>query len=161
MGWVRSAYGRTRLYREIGRFLDEAPARIAIVAPADDAVASLAPPLTAMLWRIVDRSAFDEQLHALANRLREPVATIELSAVPAARLADRLLEARLHGALPILVPSEGAPFDSRLLDGGGLVVAFGTSLADAGLPLWAPPELAANEPVETEPEAAASSTAPA
>ena len=139
MGWVRSAYGRTWLYREIGRFLDEAPARIALIAPHADAVVSLAPPVTATLWRISDRSALDEHLRALANRLREAVATIELGAVAAARLADRVLEARLHGALPIIVPSDAAPFDPRSISGGALVVAFGSAFPDSALPLWAPP----------------------
>jgi hypothetical protein len=77
------------------------------------------------------------------------VAAIDMSTLPVARLqavlAARLLEARLLGALPIVVPSEASPFEPRVVE-GPLLVALGASLRPEwrALPSWpgadAPPQ---------------------
>jgi hypothetical protein len=51
MGWLRTSRGRTRLRGVIGRFLDEAPPRITLVTPAEDAIASVSPPSAVAAWR--------------------------------------------------------------------------------------------------------------
>jgi hypothetical protein len=144
LGWLRSSRGRTRLRGVVGRFLDEASPRVVLVEPTGDAVTALTPPAGPALWRVRDRAAVPQQAHDLANRLGAPVATIDMDRLPATRrggvLAARLLEARLHGAFPIIVPSEVAAFPPHVLDGPAFIAlfAFGTSvLPDGGaLPVW-------------------------
>jgi hypothetical protein len=141
MGWLRSRRGRARLRDVVGRFLDEAPPRVTIVMPADEAIASRVPPASPALWPLADRGSLDAQVRQLADQLAGPVATIDAAALPVARrdraLIARLLEARLHGALPVVVGSEAAPFEPRLLDGPSLVAS--ALPAWHGLPVWPEP----------------------
>lgn len=153
LGWLTSSHGRTRLRGVVGRFLDEAAPRVALWVPADDAVASLVPPAGPALWRFPDRATLAHDARALANRLRSPVAMIDAAVLPAARfesvLASRVLEARLHGALPIVVPFEASPFDPHMLDGPSLVALDAASRDPwRGLPAWPEPE--ARAPLDQE-----------
>jgi hypothetical protein len=161
MAWVKSRRGRTRLRGVVGRFLDEAAPRVAIIAPPEDASPALVPPAAPALWAlpvvVLDAAALEAGAREVAAALGAPVALIDAAALPADRrdaaLASRLLEARLHGALPILAPCEAAPIPPRLLEGPALVaVVAPPPAAWRALPLWpealpAPPEVAAGAAV--------------
>jgi hypothetical protein len=144
MGWVASSRGRTRLRGVVGRFLDEASPRIALVPPSEQALASLGSPAQPARWTVPDRAALARQAGELANRLAAPVAVVELAALPVARLeavlGARLLEARLHGALAIVVPSEAAALEPRLLLDGPVLVAWIAGAPEPpawqALPVW-------------------------
>jgi hypothetical protein len=143
LGWVRTALGRTRLHRQVGRFLDESPPRVKLVAPPLDTVKSLEPPTSPSRWRVgVDDS---RDVLALASACGIAIAVIDLDALPPHRfervLRDRLLEARLHGALPLLTGEGGAMLDVAQLEGGALFAPRESRLpvTDA-LPLWPPDE---------------------
>ena len=145
LGWIRSKLGRTRLHPQVGRFLDEAPPRVKLVAPALASVKSLEPPTSPSRWCA---SGQDEGgLLALAGASGIALAVIDMDALAPHRfervLDDRLLEARLHGALPVLVGEGGAMLDVARIEGG---VLFATAreggsrqAALEALPLW-PPE---------------------
>ncbi|MEO8845355.1 MAG: hypothetical protein ABI591_29645 [Kofleriaceae bacterium] len=143
LGWIRSKLGRTRLHPQLGRFLDEARPRVKLVAPALDTVKTLEPPTSPSLWRAREDEGADKVV-ALASACGIAIAVIDLDALPPHRfervLGDRLLEARLHGALPVLVGEGFAMLDVARLDGGVLLAPRGTRPAAlAALPLW-PPE---------------------
>ncbi len=138
MGWLICGRGRTRLRGVVGRFLDDAQPRVALVTPTDQAVAQLVAPAAPALWRLPDPAALEHQVRDLAERLNAVVATIDVTTLAAARLdtalAARLLEARLHGALPILVGAEASPFEPRLLEGPMLIAS--PLPAWRALPVW-------------------------
>ena len=146
MAWLTCRRGRTRLRGAVGRFLDEAPPHVTVVAPDGESAAALAPPLGPARWIVPDAAAFVPHARALANRLSAPVAVIDLAALPAARrarmLASRVFEARLHGALPIVLPCDAAGIEPAELDGPWLVAVTGSpDPAWRALPVW--PEIAA------------------
>ena len=128
MGWLRSRYGRTRLRPTLGAFLDETPPRIALVEPAGEIDLVAEPPAGAARLQLADGVPPDEPLRAPATGLNRPVAAIDAGAMPARRparaFADHVLEARLHGALPIVLPAT-APLAPELLDGPALVAVRG------------------------------------
>jgi hypothetical protein len=172
LGWVRSRRGRTRLRGAIGRFLDEAAPRVAIVAPPYEATseagsqasAVLVPPAAPAVWVLpgtaLDAAVLESGARDVAAALAAPVAVIDAAALPADRraaaLASRLLEARLHGALPIVVPSDAAPIAPRLLEGPALVAVVAPLPATwRALPVW-PDAPAAPPQVPSAPAAGAS-----
>jgi hypothetical protein len=99
-GLAHAHGGRIRLRAAVGRFLDGTGARIEIVAAAAPLKAVPAT-LTSGPWRVALPDEEDRKAaRTIARRLGQDVALIELSAErPAAR---QLLEARLHGAVPLL-----------------------------------------------------------
>ena len=156
LGWLRSRRGRTRLRGVVGRFLDEAPPRVTLVAPAADAVPAVVrvPPLGVVRWELPAGADLAAQVSGLADALNAPVARIDLAALPAERreavLVARLLEARLHGALPVIAPAGAAPLDPRVLDGPALVVVGDPVPPEwRSLPAW--PD--ADEPARADPPA--------
>ena len=149
MAWLTCRRGRTRLRGAVGRFLDEAPPRVVVVAPAGEAAATLAPPAGPARWRVPGDAPLASSTRELAIQLSAPVAMIDLAARPAARreraLASRLLEARLHGALPIVVPCDPAGIEPAGLDGPWLVaVTDAPDPAWRTLPLWPEPAAGAD-----------------
>ena len=148
MGWIKTGHGKTRLRGVIGRFLDEAPPRVTLVTPSEldpeqeNPPAPIAPPVGLARWHVGDRAALAAKVREVADLVREPVSMIDAHALPAARfqrlLATRLLEARLHGALPIVLPT--ADLDLQLLDGPTLLaVDDAMPAAWSALPVWPPP----------------------
>lgn len=143
LGWIRSKFGRTRLHPQVGRFLDEAPPRVKLVAPELDTVKTLEPPTSPSLWRA--RGEDDERgLVTLASACGIAIAVVDLDALSPHRfervLGDRLLEARLYGALPVLVGEAFAMLDVARVAGGVLLAPRGSRpTAMDALPLW-PPE---------------------
>ncbi len=144
MGWIRSRFGRTRLRPTIGHFLDEVPARVVLVESDEEPDIGLEPPETPARLQLVEDVSFDDQLRAVARGVGGPVASIDVSALPAARhervLAEQLFEARLHGALPVLVPATGSAFDSAVVEGPMLVaLRYPVAAPWDRLPIWPPP----------------------
>jgi len=139
LGWIRSKLGRTRLHPQVGRYLDEATPRVKLVAPAVDGVKTLEPPTSPAHWA-AGEGPVGERIPELATACGIAMAEIDVAAIRADRfervLGDRILEARLHGALPVLV-GEASALDPARLEGGVLLTS-----RVAALPLW---------PAETEP----------
>jgi len=143
LGWIRSKLGRTRLHPQVGRFLDEAPPHVKLVAPGVDTAKSLEPPTSPSLWRTAGEGAVHDRVPALASACGMAIAEIDLDAIRPDRfekvLGDRLLEARLHGALPVLVGDAFALLDLARLEGGVLLAPRAGRGVASGLPVW-PPE---------------------
>lgn len=144
MGWIRSRYGRTRLRPTLGHFLDELTPRIAIVEPDGESDLAVEPPAGPARLQLLDGVELADQLRDLARGLKSPVASIDMNTLPVMRreraLAERLFEARLHGALPVVVPAAGAPFDPKVLEGPALLAIRGQPLPPwEELPTWLPP----------------------
>ena len=140
LGWVRSELGRTRLHPQVGRFLDEAKPDVRLVAPALDSVKTLEPPPAPSLWR-TGSEPFDDRIATLAAACGMAVAVLDLDALDPHHfehvLEDRLLEARLHGALPVLVGEGFAQLDLARVEGGVLLAPRGShSAAVDALPQW-------------------------
>jgi hypothetical protein len=110
LGLLRAREGRVALSPTAARFLDGGAPAIAIVAAGDGA---LQPPAGAALLDAGD-ATLDDAAAALAQRVGLPVALVHLPprADDAARrrVARALLEARLHGALPLLAGADPAAF---------------------------------------------------
>lgn len=141
LGWIRSKLGRTRLHPQVGRFLDESPPRVKLVAPLLDTLKSLEPPTSLSLWRGPADDGRD--VLAFASACGIPIAVVDLDALPPKRfermLRDRLLEARLHGALPVLTGERDLMLDVAQIAGGALLAPRGSwrPAADV-LPVWPP-----------------------
>ncbi len=160
LGWIKSRRGRTRLRGAVGRFLDETPPRVTLIAPTDESATTLVAPIGVARWRLPDGVAAEQHARDLANRLGDPVAWVDASKLAPDRaqtvLADQIFEARLHGALPIVVPSDTAPFDAGLLAGPTLVALGDAVLRQwEALPIWPEPEA----PLQATPDATAASEA--
>ncbi len=141
LGWVRVGYGRVRLRPQIGRFLDEAAPQIRLVAPAAGA-RTADPPAVASQWSR-HGADLDVRLRELADSCQVRVAAIDLDALPAAKidraLESKLLEARLHGALPVLHCVGGVTLDvARLAEPMLLTCREAAPLPWARLPSWPP-----------------------
>lgn len=143
LGFLKSDFGRTRLRPLIGRFLDEAPPRIKLVSPGEETVLTVAPPGCASVFSLSDDVGVDEQMRELASWLGAPVSPIEVASLPPAKLerilSERILEARLHGALPTIVGAQPTQIDVKRIDFPLLVTVRGASPAPwAELPAWPP-----------------------
>lgn len=101
-GIARARGGRVRLAEVAGRVLDGAPAHMTLVTPPDGAAPKESPAGTHRVALEGERVACAQ---ALAARLGRPVAIVDAGA----RLGPRLVEARLRGAVPLLVGGEGQP----------------------------------------------------
>lgn len=142
LGWVRTSFGRVRLRARIGRFLDEAVPAIRLFVPAAGGTRTMAPPAAASQWG-THGADLDARLRELAASCQVLVAAIDLDALPAGRLEraldDRLLEARLHGALPVLHCVGGVTLDvARLAEPMLLTSRETTPLPWTTLPRWPP-----------------------
>jgi hypothetical protein len=134
LGWIRSDHGRTRLRATIGRFLDESKPRVTIIAPTTDASGTHEPPTAPAVWRDAITDLADEQVRELADACRLPIALIDVDALPASRLEARIFEARLHGALPLLLVPDARLLDIAKLSGALLLAVHGP--APSTLPSW-------------------------
>lgn len=142
LGWVRADYGRLRLRPPVGRFLDEAAPAVRLIAPAAGSTRTAEPPSVASQW---DRHGadLDVRLRELADACQVLVAAIDLDALPAARfdraLDARLLEARLHGALPVLHAIGQPAIDAARLAEPMLLTSRTVQIEWAKLPSWPRP----------------------
>jgi hypothetical protein len=144
LGWLRSSFGRTRLHPVVGSFLDEAPPCVELVEPRLETARTVAPPAVPAVLELSDGLALDELASELASWLGAPIALIDVGALPAPgrgrRCLDRVLEARLHGALPILFGARPDDVDLRHFDDATLLAIRGPRPeAWSTLPTWPPP----------------------
>lgn len=138
LGFLKSDFGRTRLQPVVGRFLDEARPRIKLVTPAEETVLTVAPPAGPSVFELSEGVSLDEHVRELANWLGGPVAVIDVAAIRERALGELILEARMHGALPILAGAQPAQIDVARVDYPLLVtVRTGSKPAAwAPLPTW-------------------------
>lgn len=143
LGWIRARYGRVCLRPQIGHYLDEATPGVLLVAPAAGNTRASEPPTVASLWSATDDADLGGRLRELADACNVVVAAVALDTLPAARLERaldaKLLECRLHGALPVLHSVSGVPLDVAQLAEPMLLTCCGTApLQWTHLPSWPP-----------------------
>jgi hypothetical protein len=111
--------GRTRLRRRVAHFLDGEPVRVKVVSGASDPVE----PLDATSVVSVSGAEAAEIGDALARHFGRDLALVELGEPDRRTVAALLLEARLVGAVPVLLGARDFELWGDLLDGQLALIA--------------------------------------
>jgi hypothetical protein len=130
-GVARGRRGRVRLVAVAGRFLDGHAPRIQLVAAPAGAQPT---ELGASAVVALDRAELDSHAEGLAKQLGRAVALVALDGLDGGRerrrVAAGLVEARLHGALPLLFGGRDPASWVDLLEGDPALVAVDGEVPD-------------------------------